>query len=702
MSGLPAKTRRKSLFVSTVALIALVCLALVAFDTWRTMQAYDSQLREARKNTDNLVRSLAEHVGDSIQVVDALLIDMRQRLENRTNSPDQIVHLHDAMMAQVEQSRVIHAFFLFNADGSVLTSTVAPTDPPQNNSDRDFFTYWRTHTDNHPFIGGPYRSRVGGTWVITISRRLNNPDGSLRAIAVGVIALDLFSKYYESFDIGAGGLLMLLTDDGTIMVRRPAETSFYGKKLPDPWRLFGDFGHAETGHFDAVSQIDGVPRLGSFRRVPGLPLTVVAGLDRTEVMAEWRAEARAHAAGVILLVVVIVLLGLRLTSQIATEVRLSDERLRRSEKMEVIGRLAAGVAHDFNNILQVIMGGMEILRDETNLSPQGQAFITEVENAAGRGSSLTHHLLAYSRKQVLSPQLLDVAEIFESLRIVLSRTLPSRVAVTIEVAPGTGLIRADPNLLQTALMNLAINAAHAMAEGGTLRCEARTAETGQFGELRPGRHVVLAVSDTGPGMSAEVMSQAFDPFFTTKGLEGSGLGLPMVQGFSRQSGGDVRILSVPGEGTTVEIWLPEVAAPRKVATPQKAASPQSGTVLLVDDSRDVLVMVDAFLRKGGFAVRQAGNGYEALAALAAGEKFDLLVTDYMMPGLDGLGLIRQARNFRPGLPALIISGYAETNEELLDLPDTAFLTKPFQRDNFLAQVGALIGAAQARMSETTE
>jgi PAS domain S-box-containing protein len=368
-----------------------------------------------------------------------------------------------------------------------------------------------------------------------------------------------------------------------------------------------------------------------------------------------------------------------------------EEQLRQSQKLEVIGRLASGVSHDFNNILQVISGGVDMLRDERGLSGQGRMFLDMVDASARRGAYLTHHLLAYSRKQMLNPKLLDLHEVLDELGIVLSRTIGTHITLTIDVAPSVGPVNADRTQFETALLNLAINAAHAMPQGGELQIAVRSAAAEPFGEIKPGRYVVIAVTDTGTGMTPDVLACIFDPFFTTKGLDGTGLGLAMVQGFSRQSGGDVRATSTPGKGSTFEIWLPELPATAAPVHPadREAIAGQGGRVLLVDDAADVLITLDAFLRLGGFTVQQANSGRRALELMTEGAQFDVLVTDYMMPGMNGLELIRQARRLQPDLPAMVVSGFAEAADFMAELPNTILLHKPFDRDLLMSQVQAL-------------
>jgi signal transduction histidine kinase/CheY-like chemotaxis protein len=378
--------------------------------------------------------------------------------------------------------------------------------------------------------------------------------------------------------------------------------------------------------------------------------------------------------------------------------RLAAAELQQAQKIEVMGQLAAGTSHDFNNILQVIGGGIEIIRDDPSISQDALELLEMVQRATRRGASLTRHLLDYARKQMWHAEFLNFAEIVENLRQILSRTLGTHIAVTIDVAPEIGLIRADRSQLETALMNLAINAAHAMPNGGTLHFEVARAPADQPGPIEGGRMLVIAVTDSGTGMAPDLLERIFDPFFTTKGAAGNGLGLAMVQRFARQAGGDVRVTSALGAGSRFEIWLPEFdePAPRALAAGDVLVGGAGGTVLLVDDAEDVLIVVAAFLRTGGFMVHQASSGQQALWTMVAGTHFDVLITDHMMPSMKGGELIHRVREVQPELPALVISGFADAVDHLTDLPDIMVLTKPFQREELVAMVNQLIATERTR------
>ncbi len=391
-----------------------------------------------------------------------------------------------------------------------------------------------------------------------------------------------------------------------------------------------------------------------------------------------------------------------------TEQRRAEEKLRQSEKMQVIGSLAAGVAHDFNNILTVLMGNLALIRRMLPPASAADVYASDALNEAQRGAELTHNLLSYARRQVLSPVRVEVADLIRGQRGFLARTLGAQIMVESDIAPAAPAVIADRAQLQTALMNLAINAAHAMPRGGQLRLTLREVVNDPLGELPPGRYVVITVGDTGSGMAPEVRDRAFDPFFTTKGVDGLGLGLPMVHGFARQSGGDARIHSVLGEGTSVEIWLPAAPEPAARAAPAEhghvattnggaraADGDGKGSILVVDDQPAVLEVVAGILRRAGFAVIEATSGDDALALVAGAGDVDAIVTDYTMPRLTGVEVVQRAQALRPGIPALIITGFAEIADFDASAHGSAIMSKPFRSEALVGAVSQLLARRRA-------
>jgi PAS domain S-box-containing protein len=370
-----------------------------------------------------------------------------------------------------------------------------------------------------------------------------------------------------------------------------------------------------------------------------------------------------------------------------------EAQLRQSQKMEAVGRLTAGVAHDFNNLLQALTGGLEMLLDHVHDRPSAWEYGQIALRAARRGGELTHRLLAFSRQQNLVSRALPVRQLFEDVKELIAGTFGPNIRLTIAPVLEGLAVMADAAQLQAAIINLAMNARDAMDGNGPLTLSAGRAEDGEPTTPTSAGFIVIAVEDTGIGMDAATVAQACEPFFTTKGLGGSGLGLSMVQGFARQSGGDLHIISAPGQGTRVEIWLPSVSPAQMASANAPVRKGMTGHILLVDDEADVLITVGAFLRSSNYLVTSVDTGDKALARLLAGERFDAIVTDYAMPGVNGINLLRQVQEIDKAMPGLIITGYYELG--LCDPIDGwVILRKPFNRAQLIERVDALVSSRQ--------
>jgi PAS domain S-box-containing protein len=375
-----------------------------------------------------------------------------------------------------------------------------------------------------------------------------------------------------------------------------------------------------------------------------------------------------------------------------------EDQLRRTQRLESIGLLSGGIAHDFNNLLTVIMGNGELLVDELTKQPRLKPLAEMVVQGAQRGSDLTHRLLAFARKQPLDPGAVDINDLIARLDQMLARVLGEDIEL--RFIPGKDLWPAliDAGQLEDALLNLAINARDAMSEGGRLTIETRNAELDQdyaarHSEVSPGHYVMVAVSDTGCGIPRELFDRVFEPFFSTKERgQGSGLGLPMVYGFIKQSGGHVSLYSEVGEGTSVKLYLPRTADSENVTAEQPQDLSQGSvdaTILLVEDDAMVRVYVETQLEGLGYRVLAASDGEGALAILRQRDDIDLLFTDIVMPGgMNGRELADAARALNPGLKVLFTSGYTENalnHQGRLD-DDALLLGKPYRRAELAARV----------------
>ena len=381
-----------------------------------------------------------------------------------------------------------------------------------------------------------------------------------------------------------------------------------------------------------------------------------------------------------------------------SERRALDERLRQSQKLEAIGQLTGGVAHDFNNLLTVILGNAELLREQLSTQPQLARLAEMTANAAERGAELTNRLLAFARQQALQPQAVDVNTLIAGIGGLLRRTLSESITIEFLPAPELWTTEVDPGQLESALLNIVLNARDAMVDGGSLTIETANATldadyAAQQPEVRPGDYVLVSVSDTGAGMPTEVAARAFEPFFTTKDVgKGSGLGLSMVYGFVKQSGGHARLYSEPGEGTTVKLYFPRAGVPTAMAPPEEAATRTAGGnehILIVEDDPLVRAHLEAQLRALGYRVSAAEHGPAALRYLRDTPDVDLLLTDIVMPGcMNGREVAEAALHLRPRLKVLFTSGYTDNaiaHHGRLD-PGVHLLNKPYRRQELADKV----------------
>jgi PAS domain S-box-containing protein len=383
-----------------------------------------------------------------------------------------------------------------------------------------------------------------------------------------------------------------------------------------------------------------------------------------------------------------------------TRQRALEERLRQGQKIEAIGRLAGGVAHDFNNLLTAIGGFAGLVRDSLEAGHPASADIDELEAAVTRAAELTRQLLAFSRQQVLSPKVVDVDAIAGRLEPILRQLLPANIEFSLLPSGAPATVRADPTQLEQVFLNLVVNARDAMPAGGTLQVditrlsldEQRVA-TGSV--ILPGEWVVLSVSDSGGGMNEETRGRIFEPFFTTKAPgQGTGLGLAMVYGVVQQSDGHVLVESDEGRGTTFRVYLPRVAeAPTSLSTPVSLPSTTTATadILIVDDESSIRALARRILERHGYVVREAKNGADALRLMEeTSTPVDLLLSDVVMPGMDGRELARRFTQSSPTTRVLLMSGYSEIGEDARagvgPIEDEAFLEKPFTAQQLLDAV----------------
>ena len=385
-----------------------------------------------------------------------------------------------------------------------------------------------------------------------------------------------------------------------------------------------------------------------------------------------------------------------------TERRRLEDQLRQSQKMEAVGRLAGGVAHDFNNVLTVVKSFSEFLLEDLDKLDPRRSDVEEIAKAADRAAALTRKLLAFSRKQVMRPELLDLNAVVVGMEKMLQRLIGEDVRIVTELDPQLLAVEADPSSIEQVILNLAVNARDAMVDGGTLTIRTKNELLERIDAawgIDPGRYALLSVTDTGHGMDAETQARVFEPFFTTKERgQGTGLGLAMVYGIVKQSGGHVWVESAPAEGTTFCIYLPQSAdqrpgesepAAQSLVVQRRTSAPGSETILVVDDEEAVRSSTRRALERAGYTVLAASDGADAVRLFTEHDGgIQLVITDVVMPGLGGRELVGRLKIMSPRLPVLFVSGYTEEGVRQKGVlePGAAYLEKPFTPEKLLRRV----------------
>jgi len=490
---------------------------------------------------------------------------------------------------------------------------------------------------------------------------------------------------YRTLVDGVRDVIFALAPDGTIASLNPAFETITGFPR-DEWlgRPFEQLVHSDDLPL-ALELLSGVAR-GEPRPVNQFRIRTRKGDYRMGEFAatpQYREGQLASILGI----------GRDVTERLSLE-----QQLRQAQKMEAVGRLAGGVAHDFNNILTAITGYADLLLEDLGTTDRRRDDIAEIRKAAERAAGLTRQLLAFSRQQVMQVRVLDLNDVVADTQNMLGRLLGEDIALVTRLDPALGAVKADPGQLEQVIMNLAVNARDAMPGGGKLTIETANAELDdtyvrEHFPARPGSYVMLAVSDTGTGMSDEVQSHLFEPFFTTKEKgKGTGLGLATVYGIVKQSGGYIWVYTEPGHGTTFKIYLPRVAgAPAQRASGPKASPVGAGTetVLLAEDEAAVRAVARHALERQGYTVLEASSGEAALdLAERHSGRIHLLLTDVIMPGMNGRALALRLSELRPDLRVVYMSGYTEeaiTRHGVLE-PGLTYVQKPFTPEGLARKV----------------
>jgi signal transduction histidine kinase/ActR/RegA family two-component response regulator len=713
--------------------VLLVVASVAAPAGLFTVAAVQNRADVLREGQDAVVRTAAimqEHARKVFETQELALARVDDRVHDlsweQISAPETSAFLA-RIKAPLEQAV---SLWITDREGVVRAGSQS-WDPSVTITDREFF---RVHRDGEPgpYISSRFQGRATQIPSFAVSRRRSTPDGSFDGVIHIALSPDYFARFFAEAAPPVAHAAVLMRVDGEVLAREPARGAM---RLPPESPLIQAIKADPVGGlFRATSTVDGRERLYAYRRLGNYPLYVGFGVEASELMRRWRQNlllygAVAAVASLLLLLASSLALR-RVVSERAATARLSaaleelrretagreaaEARMRQAQRMEALGQLAGGIAHDVNNVLQAAASGARLIRRRPDDPEQVKRLASMVLEATERGASVARRLLAFARQGELHADDVDAAVLIEDLREVLTHTIGAGIEVRMEVQPGLPKLRADKGQLETVLLNLSTNARDAMTamEGGVLRLaaveEVVAPDARHRAGLAPGDYLRLSISDTGSGMDAATLARATEPFFTTKGPgQGTGLGLAMAKGFAEQSGGGLGIESIVGKGTTVTLWLPRAEPAERVAPAEFdegiAADMPPPRVLLVDDEPAVRQSLAAELAERGWRITQAEDGPGALLRIeAAPGGFDLLVTDLAMPGMSGLVLLREARRRRPGLPAVLLTGLvgdgAAAQSALAEATGSGpftLLRKPIDARDLALRAEALLHSAAA-------
>ena len=666
--------------INAIRLLALLSVVLpllgyVAFGSYR----YQQMRAETEVRLDRALRIAQEHALKVLDTNDAVLerlLDSVQRADARDLAGS--AALHERLRALAANKTHIQSIWIWGPDGQPLASSRMHPPPGFSVADRSYFRWHQERRGQGGlFISEMMRSRVGNEPFFDMARARLQPDGSFG----GVVSVSLKPEYFEQFhqDLAAdepGLAITMLREDGAIFSRFPPLANAPTSLSPTSPVMTRVQQGIQSAAMIGVSSVDGRERMLAYEKVGDYPVYLGTGMDVAEIRKRWQGEMAWIAAFGLP-----PMLGLLLASWVAlrrsqealasaqrlqqeTEARRRvEEALLQSQKLEALGRLTGGVAHDFNNALMVISNSLVLLKMK---HPEASGpYVDSIGRALGSATKLTRQLLAFSRRQALLPEHVSLHERLPGLRDLLAPVLGSRIRLEIAVDGATAPIRVDAAEFELALINLAINARDALGGDGAFTVRARNASEGLPPLLQPPM-VVVEAEDNGSGIPPEVLGKVFEPFFTTKPVgEGTGLGLSQVYGLCQRAGGLATVESTPGQGTTVRMYFPpDTAGPAAVAPADQPLNRSLGLhVLLVEDNTEVASALVPLLQALGCSVthlERATAARDWLASRLMDQLPDVLLTDVVMPGqMDGLALAQQVRSGWPQLRIVVMTGYAE-------------------------------------------
>jgi len=656
--------RQSAIRVLQLMMVASIVLPaiLFVFASWMNYRHYQEVADDRIERSLDILHEHALKVFETLERAIAEVEEVTRGLSDEDiRAQEQRLHLRFRKI--VDAMPQLQAVIVMDRNGHRLVSSLFY--PVPNDLAATSRSYYGAQVERDV---GTYVSEVqvprlnpDGELFFNLSRRRVSPDGSFNGVNSVAVRPDYFEDFYERIGRSPGSLYAIVRADGKFLARYPERNDPVSNlDANTPLRREISKGLDES-IYTVQSQIDQISRRIGYRKLSGFPVYVIAGIETSAIRAEWLATMSGHLIfGLPATALLFGILGLALhrTRRLYAEAERREaveSALRQAQRLEAIGQLTGGVAHDFNNLLMVVSGSVQRLRRELT-DERYTRVLDMIATATERGESLTRQLLTFSRRQMLSPSVIDLVQRLPQLKDMLSRSLRGDIEIEATVPAAPCAVKVDPNEFELALINLAVNARDAMPSGGTLSITVRpvalkgkASEDGLAGDF-----VAIRVADTGTGISADNLPHVFEPFFTTKEVgKGTGLGLSQVYGFARQSGGTATVSSQLGRGTAITLYLPRSReAPAAPMTPAGAAltSRHSGTVLLVEDNDDVAEICKGYFQQLGYSVKRAAGAQQALQLIENEPAVDVVFSDILMPGvMNGLALAQTLRERFPGV-----------------------------------------------------
>ena len=669
----------RAVMVLTFAGLAAVVALAGWYDRNVTLRAAEDQV----ELTVGLVRQHALNVLATQELV-------YEQIRLRTAGLDwQNISQSDELASFLRETRnrmsQISSIWLADTTGHVRASSGLPYPHSLTFENRDDFRAHR-EGDHGMLIGEQHLGTFGLSW------RRSSSTGEFDGVIGVEIGVEYFENFFGGLDTTGHQRAVLVRADGTVLAASPGTGE--PNRFPPTSKLMQSIASGVQNQEWKLSP-NGITHFFRWRQIDPYPVYVAYAVDEEVALRSWYWRIAFYAilgAGV--------WAALCLITHLASRRAAAEAALQQARRMEAIGQLASGVAHDFNNVLTAVIGNLDIIPLDRQVTRQVRERAEAALRAVHRGSSLTAQLLAFARRQPLHPKAVRTDELLDTALPLIKDAVGEAISVSCKLGPNLSAIRIDPGQFEAALLNLALNARDAMPDGGTLRIEARNVilEKGDAERrtIPSGEYVVMEISDTGMGMWGDTARRAFEPFFTTKAAnKGTGLGLSMVYGFARQSGGTAEIESGVGSGTTVRLYFPcseKTVSREPLPIVAHRPMPRKASILVVEDQDDIRQLLADSLEEFGHEIRTARAAEEAIEILGGNAQIEVLVTDITLPGrMTGLDLVRKARELMPDLKILTISGYAsEDSIGASHLGRCAFLPKPFRLSDLNRAVSELL------------